>query len=353
MSLRDAFPVLKHRAYLNAGTNGPMPGAAADAMARIVDQGVRDGRGALPWFEAARAAREAQRAAYARAIGAREAEEVALTTSTSEGIVRVLAGLEWSEGDEVVTAEDEHPGLLGPLATLRGRRGVTVRAVPLADVAAAVGPRTRLVACSHVSWVSGALAPVDELREAGVPVLLDGAQGAGAIDVDVWALSCDFYAAAGQKWLCGPGGTGLLWVRPGSACAPIGATYANLAEPGAGLDAQPWPDARAHDLPAFDPVLGVGAAAAAEVLLDDPGRVARAVALAEQLADRLRERGLVVAPRGATTLVSWEQPDPAAAVARLAEGDVVVRDLPGTPYLRASVGGWTSEEDLERLLVAL
>jgi hypothetical protein len=80
--------------------------------------------------------RDRQRAAYAARLGA-EPGDVALTTCTSEGIVRVLAGLDLGPGDEVLTAPDEHPGLLGPLATLRARRGVTVRTAPLADLPAA------------------------------------------------------------------------------------------------------------------------------------------------------------------------------------------------------------------------
>jgi L-cysteine/cystine lyase len=71
------------------------------------------------------------------------------------------------------------------------------------------------------------------------------------------------------------------------------------------------------------------------------------------LAGRLAERGLTVAPRGATTLVSWEQPEPAATRDRLAEAGILIRDLPGTPYLRASLGAWNDEGDVERLLAAL
>ena len=79
---------------------------------------------------------------------------------------------------------------------------------------------------------------------------------------------------------------------------------------------------------------------------------ARATGLAAQLADALAERGRTVAPRGATTLVTWEDPDPAATRERLAAAGVIVRDLPGTPYLRASVGAWNDESDLERLVSA-
>src|SRR5690606_19839741 len=148
-----------------------------------------------------------------------------------------------------VVAEQEHPGLLGPLTALVRRYGVVVRTAPLERIVEAVEPTTRLVACSHVRWIDGTVAP-DGLRELAndVPVLLDGAQAAGAIPVDVAALGCAFYAAPGQKWLCGPVGTGMLWIAPAwqPRVAPM-PTYENLAVPGAGLDAAPWDDARAHD----------------------------------------------------------------------------------------------------------
>jgi L-cysteine/cystine lyase len=79
----------------------------------------------------------------------------------------------------------------------------------------------------------------------------------------------------------------------------------------------------------------------------------RATGLAARLAERLRATGRAVAPRDATTLVAWEQPDPDAAAARLAAAGITVRPLPGTPFLRASVGAWNDESDLDRLLRAL
>src|SRR6185295_8881049 len=72
---------------------------------------------------------------------------------------------------------------------------------------------TRVVVTSHVSWATGRLMAMEALAASDALVVLDGAQGAGAVPVDVGALGCDFYAASGQKWLCGPNGTGFLFVR--------------------------------------------------------------------------------------------------------------------------------------------
>jgi selenocysteine lyase/cysteine desulfurase len=294
------------------------------------------------------------RAAYAARLAA-PAEQVALTTCTTDGMARVLAGLKLGPGDEVLAGDAEHPGLLGPLSALR-RRGVRVRTAPLAALPAAVGPATRLVACSHVSWVNGERAPA-ALGELDVPVLLDGAQGVGAVPVDVEALGCDAYAGAGQKWLCGPDGLGMLWVSPAlrERLTVSALAYVNLQDPNAGLDARPWPDARVLDAPAL-PAASLAAALAALEVLEAEGWEqvhARAAALAARFADALRERGRTVAPRDGTTLVAWETADAPAEVERLAAAGVALRYLPGTGLVRASVGAWNDEGDLRRLLDAL
>ncbi|HEU4657583.1 MAG TPA: aminotransferase class V-fold PLP-dependent enzyme [Capillimicrobium sp.] len=357
-TLRAAFPVLAGGgAYLNAGTCGPIPGAAADAARAELDALVRDGRAAAAW-ERMHELQDRQRAAYAARVGAARPEDVALTTATSDGIARVLAGLELRPGDEIVTSDEEHPGLLGPLAAARQARGVRVRAVPFARVAEAVSSATKLVACSHVSWVGGSVAPA-ELRDVArdVPVLLDGAQGAGAVRVDVSEVGCQFYAAAGQKWLCGPVGTGLLYVAPAwqERLPSIGPTYMNLAEPGLGLDAVPHDDARRYDTPALSAEASAFAIAAHDVIAGFgwDAAVERAAGLAELLAERLRATGRSVAPRGRTTLVAWSEPDAEAVRDRAAAAGVTIRDLPGRGLLRASVGAWNDESDLDRLLAVL
>jgi L-cysteine/cystine lyase len=354
--LRAEFPVFERTAYLNAGTCGPLPAAARRAAMDVWDLGESGGR-RMPYFERTMELQARQRAGYAAVLGA-DAEDVALTSSTSEGVVKVLAGLGLSAGDEIITSDTEHPGLLGPLMAARERAGVTIRAVPLASIPDAVGPRTRLVACSHVGWERGDVVPSLAGLPSDVPVLLDGAQGVGAIPVDVRALGCAFYAGSGQKWLCGPVGTGMLYVAPmwRDRLEPIGPTYMAFADAGRALERDALhADARRHDPAALAPELSAAAIASLDVLgaFGWDAVYTRARELAAQLASRLAERGFVVADRGETTLVSWEDDDPPATRDRLDAAGVVIRDLPGTPYLRASVGAWTGESDLERLLAAL
>jgi L-cysteine/cystine lyase len=356
-SLRSAFPVFDEVAYLNSGTCGPVAAASVEAAREELHIAAIEGR-ASNYYERLIDLHGRLRAIYAGRLGAEDVHDVALTSSTSEGVVRVLGGLDLGPGDEVVTSVDEHPGLTGPLANLRARFGVQVRTVAFEDVADAVGAATKLVACSHVSWIDGRIAPIEALAEVaagGVPVLLDGAQSMGAIDFDVRELGCTFYAGSGQKWMCGPVGTGMLWVAPEwrERLLALGPIYMNLVDAGAGLDAVPHGDARRHDTFTLSAEAAAFAVAAHDTVAAHGGWEAaatEAAARAEAFADELRSRGREVQPRGRTTLVSWREDDAPAFVQRAAAHRIVIRDLPGRGLVRASIGAWSSEDDLEQLL---
>jgi L-cysteine/cystine lyase len=352
-ALRASFPVLERAAFLNAGSDGPLPAVAVAAARETLDRALADGR-RVEHFHARFDAAAALRELYAGLLAARP-EDVALTTSTSEGLARVIIGLGLGPGDEVLTAEHEHPGLLGPLKAAQ-LRGVTISEGPLATLADHVTDATTVVACSHVGWSTGALAD-PRLADTGVPVVLDGAQGVGAVPVDVGALGCAAYSGAGQKWLCGADGTGMLWLEPSfaervTAGAP---PYAAFVDTGLGLGSDLHPDARRYDTPSLALELLVCSLESTRLLASFGWDAvhARAAGLAAQLAGQLADRGFVVGERGNTTLVSWEDPDPPATSERLAAAGVIIRHLPGTPYVRASVGAWNDETDLDRLLEAL
>jgi selenocysteine lyase/cysteine desulfurase len=350
-ALREQFPVLERLAFLNAGTDGPVPRAAVAAAREGLEEQAENGRYG-PHFAARAELQTRLRESYARVLNA-AADDVALTTSTSEGLGKVLAGFDLGPGDEIVTSDSEHPGLVGPLIAARAR-GVTITAVSLSQVADAVTSRTTLVACSHVSWVTGEVAPT-ALKETGVPVVFDGAQGAGAIPVDVRALGCAAYAGSGQKWMCGADGTGMLYVEPAlrERLRVVAPSWVCFEDTTRGLDSALHDDGRRFDAPSLSREACAFSLASARVL-DDAGDIhARAAALASQLAAELADRGRTVAPRHETTLVSWHDNDAPATRDRLAAAGVVIRDLPGTGLVRASVGAWNDESDLERLLSAL
>lgn len=342
-------------AYLNAGTDGPLSAAAMEAGAQELEREAREGRAGIH-FERRKELGERLRALYAGVLGCGP-DELSLTSCTSEGLAQVIGGLQLGPSDEILTSDEEHPGLLGALAAARELRGVSVRMVPLPEIAGAVDPRaTRLVACSHVGWMSGLLAPA-ELAQVDVPVLLDGAQGAGAIPCDVGALGCDAYAAAGQKWLCGPDGTGMLYVSAAlrERLNVERRGYANLASPDAGLDAGVHADGRRFDTMSLSAETLACAVAGVEVLQAAGWQAAhaRAAELSARLAQMLDDHGRAVAPRARTTLVSFQSADPEGEREKLLAQGIILRNIPGAPWLRASVGAWNDEDDLERLLAAL
>lgn len=351
-AFRAEFPVLERLSYLNAGTTGPVPRLAAEAVHRRIDLETQQGRCGQAHFEELMALRDQLRRRYADLLGCSSAE-LALTGSTTDGVNTVIAGLDLRPGDEILTSDEEHPGLLAPLGRARRRHGISVRMVPFDEIAGQVSLRTRLIACSHVSWVRGRLVDTAALAQAGVPVLLDAAQAIGAIPVDVRALGCDFYAASGQKWLCGPEGSGCLYVRAERLAELLipWPGYGSLADPEQALDLDPAEGAARLDLGFPTGIRSAWCLAALEVFANAGWDWVhyRAATLAAWLANRLTELGLEVLPRGRSTLVSWKAPDAKEEVERLAADRFVVRSIPAFDLVRASVGAWSSEEELEAL----
>lgn len=359
-AVRAELPVLDRYAYLNAGTNGPLPRRTAAALTRAVERDLWHGRSSKEYFDSMLAEREELRRALARLLHA-PPETIALASSTTEGCNVVVTGLGIGPGDEVVTTDSEHPGLFGALvASGADLRVVELRDRPASAALAALGDaitsKTRLVALSHVSWLTGAVFPVAELAGRGVPVLVDGAQAAGAIPADMEELGCDFYTVSAQKWLLGPDVTGALYVRPESA-GELRMTFPSYGSWDWDAEAPYTPRAGAAR---FDPgwispgsVTGLlGALAFAEEAGEE--RFEHARAMTSRCRELLAERFDVVTEPGQATLVSWKADgDSAAIVSRLAEAGVIVRHLPSLGWLRASCGFWTNEEDLERLVDGL
>lgn len=350
---RAEFPVLDRKAFLNAGTDGPLPRRAAGvAEQRIADE-LNEGRAGRPHFDRMIAAMDRRRELLATLMGC-EQDELALTHSTTDGVNIVIGGLDIQPGDELLTSDEEHPGVLVPLAGARRRCGAVIRQAPFAELANAVTEKTKFVATSHVSWVNGQVIDAAALRATGVPFLLDGAQGLGAVPVDVRELGCDFYAASGQKWLCGPDGTGCLFVRKDRIedIEPRFLSFASIEDHEDALGSPLHASARRFDLS----FIASSASAWAVESIELFGEAGwdwvhdRAATLATQLADMLSERGREVQSRGRSTLVSWRDEGCEDTSARLAENGVVVRYIPGRNLVRASVGAWNDESDLERLV---
>ena len=349
---RDAYPVLDRIAYLNAGTFGPLARDTLDAIAEQLRRDGEEGRMGTPYFERMLALRASVREKLGAVVGVAP-DRVALVTSTTEAVNLVLNGLGLGPEDEVVTTDTEHFGVIGGLVASGAHvRVARIRRRPAGEaldaILAEVTPRTRLLALSHVSWITGNRIPVEALKEeTGLPLLVDGAQAAGAIPVD--ASFADFYTVSAQKWLCGPDATGALVLRDPDALRLTAPTYFSQT---------------AYDLeaPSFEPQTGaqrldtgwipVPSLAGLDAALDvHPGDGhAHAEAATVRCRELLEPHVEIVTEPEQATLVSFRpREDPAALAERLAGRGVVIRDLPGTGLARVSCGYWTSEDDLERL----
>ena len=352
---RALFPVLERFAYLNAGTLGLLSRPTLTAMEERLRFDQEQGRGGHGWFMTVLELRARVREQLAALIGASPAE-IALTGSTTDGCNIVLSGLELEPDDEVVTTDSEHPGLLLPLHVSGARvRVAEVAARPGVDALQAIlsriTPRTRLLALSHVLWTTGQVMPVHELkRESGLPILVDGAQSVGAIPVDVGEL--DYYTVSCQKWLCGPEPTGALYVRdPEVLRIGIPSYFAQKSLEPDGTFVPAEGAARFDSGWLATPTLAGLEAALATA---PEWRFERAAEMAALCRGALRERFEIVADGEKSTLVSFVPADDAATeAARLYDAGVIVRDLPGTGWLRASCGWWTSGEDIDRVLSVL
>jgi L-cysteine/cystine lyase len=351
---RAEFPVLERLAYLNAGTNGPLARRTIEAMAAQERADLEGGRGDPAYFEHVLALRDEVRAKLAAAVGV-AVENLSLATSTTNGCNIVLAGLGLTEEDEVVTTDGEHFGLLGALAVSPARvRIAKVRELPPQDALHVlldeVTSRTRLFALSEVCWMSGNRFPAAELREeTGLPVLVDGAQTAGAIAVD--ASQLDFYAFSCQKWFCGPDGTGGLVVADPERLGIAAPSYLSQ-ESYEELEFVARAGAARFD-PGWTPPPSLAGLSAA-LDLAPAGRFERAAEIAARCRELLADRfDIVTAPDQATLVTFRVEGDSAELVKRLFEHGVVVRDIPNLGWIRVSCGWWTSEEDLTRLLDGL
>lgn len=348
---RAQFPVFERFAYLNAGTNGPLATATIEAMEEWNRRDLEQGRFGKAYFDEILGLRERAREALAAVLQV-SADHIALVSSTTNACNVVLAGLGLSVEDEIVTTDVEHFGLLGPLIASPARvRAARIRDAEPQEAGALileqVTPRTRLIAISHVSWMTGnSLLPDEVRRQTDVPILVDGAQAAGAIEVA--ATEFDFYAVSGQKWLCGPDSTGALYVRDPERLRIALPTYMSQ---------------QSYDLESFAPKTG---AARFDSVWYAPGTLAGLLAALDAAPEwryeRTREMAAFCRARLAHVVTAPEQSglvsfaigaDAEEAAARLFEAGVVVRNVPATDWLRVSCGWWTSEDDVERLLGTL
>jgi L-cysteine/cystine lyase len=378
--IRAMLPGVLDTVYLNTGTCGPLPRVAYDAMVAELGNDLTKARinssHFLRLFELWNDVRE-EVAAVLHTDGA----DIAITNRTTDGMYVAIMGYPWQRGEELIISNIEHPGGLLPSFLARQRFGVRVKVAnvelggePVEETVKAferlITPRTRMIAISHVSYTTGARLPVKEIVEMAhahdVLVTIDAAQSYGAFDIDVHDLGVDFYACPGQKWMCGPDGTGALYVRP-ECLGEINQNFAGMLEWTSldyhGRTFQAAKDASRFDTGGWSMVLLAGQLAATRWVKDEVGldwvyeRIQR---LSGGAYDALAEIDGVtmVTPRDARagllafTVDGIEPPDLSDRLGD--EHNVTIRYV--TRYInnpdaaRISVGFYNNEEDIEKLI---
>ncbi len=220
--VRSQFNIIDGMTFMNNGTFGPVPRVVLEANERYFREIAEN-----PSNSSRREEVDEVRAVVARFVGA-NADEIALTRSTTEGMNIFTHGLDWKAGDEVIYCTHEHGGGIGPYTTLAKRAGIKVVLVdipsPPQSVDQIVGlyekaitPRTKVIMVSHMTYVTGLVTPVKELADLahrrGLLIAVDGAHPLGMMDLNLKEMGVDHYAAAGQKWLMCGTGTGVCYVK--------------------------------------------------------------------------------------------------------------------------------------------
>jgi L-cysteine/cystine lyase len=371
--IREDLPSLAGRTYLNSGTTGPMPRPVAEAVCETAMAHLREPRTGRGHFERAQQIKQDCRAALAGLLGCLPTE-IALTHNTTEGMNLITLGVNWAPGDEAITTNVEHPGVLLPLWIVRDRFAVTVKTAdllsrppdPVQAIVGLITPRTKLISLSHVSYSTGDVLPVAEIASAahehGVLVLVDAAQAFGAMDVDMGSLGADFYSVSGQKWLCGPEGTGALYSAQ-NAISQIRTTFAGYGTIEAYNDYSGFlarDDGRRFEQGTMHLPDLTGLLAAATWMTGTAGedwahrRIHGLAAMAR--AELAKLDGVeVITGSVHAGLVSFSvgDADPQELVQRLADRAILVRAIPRPAAVRLSAGCFVTEDELTDAVAAI
>ncbi len=216
--IRSDFPVLKEVIHLASAAVGPMPARSIRAIKESLDRAYK----AWDWSWARETLKQCKET-ISHLINSNP-DEVALIRSTTEGINAIASGISWKKGENMVIDDLEYPANVIPWYHQARMHGLEVRVVKskngslsLESFQEKIDERTRVVAVSHVQFVNGFRIDLKKLskvvHEAGALLFVDAIQSLGALKVDVKELNVDAISAGGYKWLCGPIGTGLLYIR--------------------------------------------------------------------------------------------------------------------------------------------
>ncbi|MDR1904704.1 MAG: aminotransferase class V-fold PLP-dependent enzyme [Treponema sp.] len=363
LSIRKNLSQRDDRIYLNTGVIGPLSAAAKLAAAEILfSSGEKNG------YQLLREIAEKTRGSLARLLNAAPGE-IALKNSTTHGIYEALWSLPWQKGDEVLISDVEHHAITRPLLQLADRYGIVVRYFSTKDgksaasFKGALSDKTRLAAFSHVSYITGERIPAKELiaaaHQRGVPVLIDGAQAVGAVDVDLKDLDVDYYSLPGQKWLFGPQGSAALFVRQ---------DVLEQYKPAINDTEKPYPyqnEKIAIDIRRFEPALPnsfvlAGLGASVDWFLEEVGKkdafstIADTVSYVRNQLASIEDISLIT-PDSFAGLVAIKvlKKDPKELLSYLGEQKIFARTVDPFGYLRLSFSYFVTPEETDRLLTSI
>jgi len=375
---RQRFATLERRVYLNFGAQGPLPAPALEAMRSLFAEREEAGAASTEGGVAVMLALRRARAALAAELAAPESS-LALVESTSVGCNIALWGIDWQPGDHLVMSDHEYPGVVAAVEAVARRFEVEVSLWPLdgpreswlQGLAERLRPRTRAVVVSHIPWDTGCILPLAEIaglcRAGGGSALLvvDGAQSAGVLPLDLPALGADVYAFPGHKWWCGPEAASGLYVSPAAlaSIAPVFVGPRSLLFSAGGRAEGYRPDASRFEVSTAAPPLYAGLTAAL-ALHGEWWTAAVRLERIRKLSRRLWE-GLGALPPGRAVRIQEEPPEaglvffrvpgaePQSTVRALEAQGILVRAIPHAGCLRASLHYLSLEEEIDRLLTAL
>ncbi len=359
---RGEFPVTESLIYLNHAAVAPLCKPAALAMQQLAEDALRFGS---LHYDQWLAAYEGVRQAAARLIGA-SPREIAIVKNTSEGIATVAIGIDWKPGDRIVAFEEEFPANFLPWKKLEaGGVRITWLSIedPLDKIDAACDG-ARLLAVSFVQYLSGYRADLNAIgeicRRRGCFFFVDAIQGLGAFPLDVERARIDALAADGHKWLLGPEGCGILYVRRDAqdSIRPVEFGWTNVAAYNdyASRDMSLRSDAGRYECGTLNTIGCYGLRAAIEFLLEvGVENIAPAVqALGDRIAEGVEAKGYrTLARRTAATgagIVSFRRDDVEshAIVRRLKERGIIAAPRQG--WVRVAPHFYISPEEVDRVL---
>jgi len=362
---RDQFPVTKNLVYLNHAAVSPLSRRSAGAMQGLAQDVLDFGSNHYPqWM----AAYQGLRDATARLINASPAE-IAMVKNTSEGIATVAVGIDWKPGDIVVAFEEEFPANFYPWKRLEAK-GVQIRWLSIFDDLERIDEAAkgaRLLAISYVQYLSGYRVDLNAIGEIchrrGCFFFVDAIQGMGAFPIDVQTSHIDALAADGHKWLLGPEGCGVLYIRQTmqDQIEPVEFGWTNVAKYAdySSRDMSLRQDAGRYECGTLNTIGCFGLRAAIELLLEAGiERVGPAIqSLADRIWDGARELGFETlgrrSPATGAGIVCIRKPgfESPVLVSRLREAGFIAAPRQG--WVRIAPHFYIAPVEIEALLSEL